>query len=128
MATMGSTSSGVGHDCIVSDTLNTYPTSNSNGTDRYIVAMIIDLGKLGSSDIHGVMTQVIIPRPIAWVLSDNGNGTWNFAPFSFFNGICSDPPLVMISVERRPCGAKKDTWVNIEERSDFVTHVADGAV
>lgn len=87
--------------------------------------MIIDLGKLGSGDKHGVMTQIIIPRPIAWVLSDNGNGTWNFAPFSFFSGVCSDPPLVMISIGRRPYGAKKDTWVNIEERSDFVIHLAD---
>ena len=87
--------------------------------------MIIDLSKLRSADVHGIMTQTIIPRPIAWVLSDNGNGTWNFAPFSFFTGICSDPPLVMISVGRRPYGAKKDTWVNIEERSDFVIHLAD---
>jgi flavin reductase (DIM6/NTAB) family NADH-FMN oxidoreductase RutF len=89
--------------------------------------MIIDLGKLGSGDTHGLMAQAIIPRPIAWVLSDNGNGTWNFAPFSFFTGVCSDPPLVMISVGRRPYGAKKDTWVNIEERSDFVIHLADTA-
>lgn len=87
--------------------------------------MIIELGKLRSGDVHRVITQVIVPRPIAWVLSDNGNGTWNFAPFSFFSGICSDPPLLMISVGRRPFGAKKDTWVNIEERSDFVVHLAD---
>lgn len=87
--------------------------------------MIIDLSKLGSGDVHGVLAQVIIPRPIAWILSDSGNGTWNFAPFSFFSGVCSDPPLAMISVGRRPYGAKKDTWVNIEERSDFVIHLAD---
>ena len=87
--------------------------------------MIIDLSKLASADVHGLMAQTIIPRPIAWVLSDNGNGTWNFAPFSFFSGVCSDPPLAMISVGRRPYGAKKDTWVNIEERSDFVIHLAD---
>ena len=87
--------------------------------------MIIDLSKLASADVHGMMAQTIIPRPIAWVLSDNGNGTWNFAPFSFFSGVCSDPPLAMISVGRRPGGDKKDTWVNIEERSDFVIHLAD---
>ena len=86
--------------------------------------MLLDLDQLASGVVFRVMTQIIIPRPIAWVLPDSG-GAWNLAPFSFFNGVCSDPPLVMISVGRRPDGAKKDTWVNIEERCDFVIHLAD---
>ena len=91
----------------------------------YIVGMILDMSKLASADVHHVLAQVIIPRPIAWVLTDNGNDTYNFAPFSFFSGVCSDPPLIMISVGRGPYGAKKDTWVNIEERDEFVVHIAD---
>jgi len=86
--------------------------------------MILDFSEMSGADVFRVMTQVIVPRPIAWVLSDSG-GAWNLAPFSFYSGICSDPPLVMLSVGRRPDGAKKDTWLNIEARSEFVVHLAD---
>lgn len=69
------------------------------------------------------MIQTIVPRPIAWVLSDNGDGSYNLAPFSYFNGVSSDPPVLMISVGRKADGAPKDTWRNIEERSEFVVHI-----
>ena len=69
------------------------------------------------------MTQAVIPRPIAWVLSDHGNGKLNLAPFSYFNAVCSSPPILSISIGHKKCGAKKDTWINIEERSHFVVHI-----
>lgn len=69
------------------------------------------------------MTQTVIPRPIAWVLSDNGNGSYNLAPFSFFNVITADPPIIMISVGWKDATTHKDTWINIQESSDFVVHI-----
>ena len=86
--------------------------------------MLIDCHQYTGDQIYFLMIQAIIPRPIAWVLSDNGNGTHNLAPFSFFNGITSEPPILMISVGHKSKGSKKDTWVNIEERKEFVVHVS----
>ncbi|MBF0625615.1 MAG: flavin reductase family protein [Magnetococcales bacterium] len=85
--------------------------------------MIIDLITLSPSQIYHVMTQTLIPRPIAWVLSDNGNDSWNLAPFSFFNGLASDPPLLMLSVGLKDDGSPKDTRANILARREFVVHI-----
>lgn len=70
------------------------------------------------------MTQTLIPRPIAWVLSDNGNDSLNLAPFSYFNAVCSDPPLIMLSVGIKPDGTHKDTHTNIRKRQEFIVHIA----
>lgn len=85
--------------------------------------MIIDSQKFSSDQLYFLLIQTVIPRPIAWVLSDNGNDSFNLAPFSFFNAITSNPPILMISVGHKDDVARKDTWVNIEERSDFVVHL-----
>ncbi len=69
------------------------------------------------------MTQTIIPRPVAWVLSEHENGKYNLAPFSYFNAVCSEPPILSISVGHKKDGFKKDTWLNIELRSHFVVHI-----
>lgn len=70
------------------------------------------------------MVQTIIPRPIAWVLSDNGDTTYNVAPYSFFTGVCSDPPILMISAGKKDADTEKDTRLNIREREYFVVHIA----
>ena len=72
------------------------------------------------------MIQLVIPRPIAWVLSDNGNGSYNLAPFSFFNAITSNPPIFMLSVGWKDEATRKDTWANISKRNNFVVHIPCG--
>jgi flavin reductase (DIM6/NTAB) family NADH-FMN oxidoreductase RutF len=88
--------------------------------------MIIEQKKLSSDDFYRIMIQAIIPRPIAWVLSRNSNGSFNVAPFSFFNGVASEPPILMISVAQKEEGVRKDTWINIEARREFVVHIPPG--
>ncbi len=85
--------------------------------------MIVDLSELSTTDTYFAMTQAIIPRPIAWVLTENPLGDYNLAPFSYFNAVCSDPPLIMLSLGKKPDGTAKDTRVNIEARSSFVIHL-----
>ncbi len=85
--------------------------------------MNIELASLAPSAIYGLMIQCIVPRPIAWVLSDNGDNTHNLAPFSYFNGVSSKPPIISISAGKKRDGSKKDTWKNIEERGHFVVHL-----
>ena len=70
------------------------------------------------------MIQTLVPRPIAWVLSEIEQDKYNLAPFSYFNAVCSDPPLIMLSIGKKPDGRFKDTRVNIEQRKDFVVHIA----
>ena len=87
--------------------------------------MYLNFATMQSLEIYLTLTQTVIPRPVAWVLSENDDGGYNLAPFSFFNAVCSEPPLIMISVGRRPDGSLKDTQANIEAKSDFVVHIGD---
>jgi flavin reductase (DIM6/NTAB) family NADH-FMN oxidoreductase RutF len=84
----------------------------------------INLNELSPGQIYATMTQALIPRPIAWVLSENESGSYNLAPFSYFTGISSRPPLLMLSIGKKPDGSPKDTLANIEARRDFVVHIA----
>jgi len=73
---------------------------------------------------YHLMTQTIIPRPIAWALTDSNNGNFNLAPFSYFTAVASAPPMLMISVGKKPNGDNKDTLVNIRDRKKVVIHIA----
>jgi flavin reductase (DIM6/NTAB) family NADH-FMN oxidoreductase RutF len=90
--------------------------------------MLIDLEKLSPTQVYFTMIQTLIPRPIAWVLSENADGGLNLAPFSYFTAVSSDPPLIMISTGRKPDGGPKDTRVNVEQRSDFVVMIPHRAL
>ena len=77
--------------------------------------------------MYKLLIGAIIPRPIAWVTSLCDNGNVNLAPFSFFNGVCSDPPTVSLSFSWNPVGDDhaKDTLYNIRARGEFVVHSVD---
>lgn len=85
--------------------------------------MQIDLKNLDQKQAYALMTQSIVPRPIAWVLSESGNGSYNLAPFSYFCAVYSNPPLVMFSVGWKDPETPKDTALNISERNEFVIHI-----
>jgi flavin reductase (DIM6/NTAB) family NADH-FMN oxidoreductase RutF len=86
--------------------------------------MQIKLDVLSESQTYFTMTQTIMPRPIAWVLSENEDASLNLAPFSYFNAVCTDPPLVMVAINLQDDGSEKDTLRNIRQRSQFVIHIA----
>ena len=85
--------------------------------------MRINFSSLSKKETYRIMTETIVPRPIAWVLSENENGSFNLAPFSYFNAITSQPALISLSIGYRPDGSQKDTRVNIEAREDFIIHI-----
>lgn len=70
------------------------------------------------------MTSAVAPRPIAWVTSVSADGTVNAAPFSWFQSVCADPPLVMLALADRSGGGPKDTLANIEATQEFVVNLA----
>lgn len=86
--------------------------------------MQIKLDELSSPQTYFTMTQTVVPRPIAWILTENEAGDYNLAPFSYFNAVCSDPGLLMVSIGLQDDGREKDTLRNIRERSEFVIHIA----
>jgi flavin reductase (DIM6/NTAB) family NADH-FMN oxidoreductase RutF len=71
-------------------------------------------------NVYKLMIGAIVPRPIAFVSSMNAAGKRNLAPFSFFNGVCSNPPIVLFSTVVRADGKQKDTLYNIEATKEYV--------
>ncbi|TNF85945.1 MAG: flavin reductase family protein [Gammaproteobacteria bacterium] len=86
--------------------------------------MQIKLEQLPTPQVYFTMTQTLLPRPIAWLLSENDDASYNLAPFSYFNAVCSDPPLAIVSIGKQDDGRDKDSIRNIRERHEFVIHIA----
>jgi flavin reductase (DIM6/NTAB) family NADH-FMN oxidoreductase RutF len=82
-----------------------------------------DLASLSHADSYKLLASVIMPRPIAWVVSRDAAGTVNAAPFSFFNIVSSDPPIVAISFSGASDREEKDTLANIRARGEFVVNM-----
>jgi flavin reductase (DIM6/NTAB) family NADH-FMN oxidoreductase RutF len=61
----------------------------------------------------------VVPRPIAWVMSQSAAGVVNLAPFSFFNAVAGSPPYIVLSIGVREDGSPKDSARNIEARGEF---------
>ena len=89
--------------------------------------MEIDPKQLNPSQAYDLMTSIIVPRPIAFISTVSPEGLPNAAPFSFFNGISTDPPLVAIAIAQRGNG-KKGTLRNIEAGGEFVVNIVDEAL
>lgn len=86
--------------------------------------MNLNLSDFSSTAIYHLMTQTVIPRPIAWALTQNTDSSLNLAPFSYFNAVCSDPPLMMLSMGKKPSGETKDTVTNLQVGNHCVIHIA----
>jgi flavin reductase (DIM6/NTAB) family NADH-FMN oxidoreductase RutF len=82
-----------------------------------------DLAAMPKADVYKVLASVILPRPIAWVVSKDAERRMNAAPFSFFNIVSSDPPIVAISFSAAPDREGKDTLANIRAHSEFVVNM-----
>ncbi len=84
--------------------------------------------KLDRKARYKLFIGLVYPRPIALVSTINANGVLNAAPFSFFNVVSDDPPLVMLSINRRSDGTMKDTVKNIRRTAEFVVNLVDEAI
>lgn len=86
--------------------------------------MFIDPKSLSERDNYKFLIGSIIPRPIAFVTTKSESGVVNGAPFSSFNIVSSNPPLISVSIQR-PVGRVKDTARNILQAKEFVVHIVD---
>jgi flavin reductase (DIM6/NTAB) family NADH-FMN oxidoreductase RutF len=85
----------------------------------------VDFQQITAYQRYKLMASLIVPRPIALVTTLGPTGVVNAAPFSMFNMVGEDPPIVMVSVNRLHDGRLKDTAANILRTGEFVVHIAD---
>src|ERR1700684_4238257 len=90
--------------------------------------MLLDFETLPTSNAYRWMTSPILPRPIAWVSTISPEGRTNLAPFSFFQGVTSNPPTLMFVPVNTRDGSKKDTLLNIEQVPEFVVNIVNYAL
>jgi flavin reductase (DIM6/NTAB) family NADH-FMN oxidoreductase RutF len=89
--------------------------------------MIFDISKTSTNDVYNLLIGLVAPRPIAWITSQDPQGRLNAAPFSAFNYVCTDPPMLAIGVGNRPGPGivGKDTAQNIRRTREFVVNVVN---
>ena len=92
--------------------------------------MIVSPSDIPHSELYSILLNSVAPRPIAWVSTQSASGALNLAPFSFFNCVCVDPPLLAFAPGLRPSkrkeashGEPKDTLQNVRETREFVVNV-----
>ncbi|HEX9588331.1 MAG TPA: flavin reductase family protein [Bradyrhizobium sp.] len=85
--------------------------------------MKFDFESLNEDMRYKLMLATVLPRPIAWVTSQDRNGLLNAAPFSFFNVFGTAPATVGIGVGRNSPTQPKDTCLNIRATEEFVVNL-----
>ena len=84
-----------------------------------------DIEKMAFGESYRLLASLVVPRPIAFVTTINGENTVNAAPYSFFNMMGSEPPILAINIARddeREFGLK-DTGRNILNNGEFVVNI-----
>ena len=85
--------------------------------------MIYQFSELEATDRYKLMSNTIIPRPIAWIVTENE--VVNIAPFSYFTGLSSNPATILVSIGHKKDGSKKDTLENILKTKKATVCIVD---
>jgi flavin reductase (DIM6/NTAB) family NADH-FMN oxidoreductase RutF len=85
--------------------------------------MTVDPALHSHIETYKILTNIVVPRPIAWITTVGRSGVVNLAPYSFFNAVGSNPPYLAVSIGRRDDGTPKDTAANIERSGEFVVNL-----
>ncbi len=89
--------------------------------------MYFDPDQLDGKNVYKLITSTVLPRPIAWVVSQNDQGRLNAAPFSFFNAMSGNPPVVALGIGAHG-QVLKDSARNIRESGEFVINLVPFAL
>lgn len=85
------------------------------------------MGEESSRDAYKLLSGLIIPRPIGWIGTRRDDGTYNLAPFSFFNVVSVRPPSVMFSAGRHP-DRPKDSVAFAQQTGEFTVNIVSEEV
>ncbi len=89
--------------------------------------MQFDFESMTAVERYKILVSTVVPRPIAWVTTVTKDGVANAAPYSFFNVMGNDPPIVVVGVQAHNENRLKDTGQNILATSEFVVHLVSEA-
>ncbi|WP_087001053.1 flavin reductase family protein [Rhizobium sullae] len=92
------------------------------------MSISFDFTALSERERYKLMIGTIVPRPIALVTTVDENGRINAAPFSFFNCLSADPPILALGVENHPDMSFKDTAHNIRMTEVFTVNIVSFAI
>jgi len=87
--------------------------------------MELRINELAPSERYKIIAGLVFPRPIALISTQSENGVANCAPYSFFNAVCEDPVLVVVSFSARSDGKRKHSLANIIRTRAFVVNLVD---
>ena len=73
---------------------------------------------------HDPFKSCVVPRPIGWISTIGADGAVNLAPYSFFNAVATEPPMVMFSSNGKQAHGTKDSVANAEATGEFVCNMA----
>lgn len=79
-------------------------------------------------ELYPLAISIVLPRPIAWVSSLSADGVRNLAPFSFYNMVSANPPVVMFCPSVKRDGSEKDSLRNVSATGEFVVATATEAL
>ena len=89
--------------------------------------MLVDYENKELTQRYQLMAQTIIPRPIAWIVTEDEQGLLNIAPFSYFMGLSSEPATMIVSIGHKSDGSQKDTLKNIRQSKKCTICMVDEA-
>ena len=87
-----------------------------------------DLDKVAEPIAYKLLAATVMPRPIAWVVTQSAKGALNAAPYSFFNVMGSAPPTIVLGLMADPVRGFKDTAANILATGEFVVNLVPEAL
>jgi flavin reductase (DIM6/NTAB) family NADH-FMN oxidoreductase RutF len=87
-----------------------------------------DFREMSARDKYKLLIGTVVPRPIALVTTVDPEGRINAAPFSFFNCLSADPPILALGVENHPDMRFKDTGLNIRLTEVFTVNIVSHAI
>ena len=93
-----------------------------------MTAAHFDFAALSPRDRYKLIIGTVVPRPIALVTTVDAEGRINAAPFSFFNALTADPPILALGVENHADMSFKDTAANIRRTEEFTVNIVDDAM
>ena len=90
--------------------------------------MELEVPALSMQERYKLLVGLVFPRPIALISTRSENGIANCAPFSYFNAVCEDPMLVVLSFNRRSDGSMKHSLANLLRTGEFVVNLVDESI
>jgi flavin reductase (DIM6/NTAB) family NADH-FMN oxidoreductase RutF len=87
-----------------------------------------DFRMLSARDRYKLLIGTVVPRPIALVTTIDPKGRINAAPFSFFNCLSADPPILALGIENHPDMSFKDTALNIRLNEEFTVNIVSHTI